>query len=533
MNRSNFFQTGRLMKHILKRDRFRIPIWLISLIFFTITVPVAFDELYPSQQERDFLAETMNNPALIAMVGPADLSNYTIGVMTSHQMLLITALIVGLMSILMMIRHTRADEEDGRLELIRSLPVGKLSMLNASLIVVIIVNIVLVILTGVFLFSLGIESIDFEGSLLYGATLGFTGILFATITAVLAQLTETSRGTLGFAIAILLGSYFLRAIGDVSAEVLSWISPLGWVPMTEVYANNQWWPIVLMILLSFVFTILAYYLNTIRDLGAGLLPSKAGKATASNWITNPIGFALRLQKTAIISWAVGMLLFGLSYGSVFGDLESFIEGNDMLKQIFANNSEISLVEQFISILMIVITLFATIPPLLNIFRLYAEEKKGRLENIMSFSLSRTRLMFSYLIISIVNGFVMISLAAFGLWAAGNAVVDDGISFWNIYSAALAYYPAMIVLIGLATFFIGYKPKFNFIIWLYLFYSFIVLYFGEIFQFSEWVGKLSPFGYIPALPVDEFEWLPIIILTIIAIILIIGGLISYNKRDIQN
>src|SRR5690606_40119045 len=121
-------------------------------------------------------------------------------------------------------------------------------------------------------------------------------------------------------------------------------------------------------------TILAYYLNTIRDLGAGLLPSKAGKATASNWITNPIGFALRLQKTAIISWAVGMLLFGLSYGSVFGDLESFIEGNDMLKQIFANNSEISLVEQFISILMIVITLFATIPPLLNIFRLYAEEK---------------------------------------------------------------------------------------------------------------------------------------------------------------
>ncbi|MDQ7862150.1 hypothetical protein RCO48_17630 [Peribacillus frigoritolerans] len=39
--------------------------------------------------------------------------------MMAHQMLLLTAMAVGIMSILLVTRHTRADEEDGRIEMIR------------------------------------------------------------------------------------------------------------------------------------------------------------------------------------------------------------------------------------------------------------------------------------------------------------------------------------------------------------------------------------------------------------------------------
>ncbi len=45
----------------------------------------------------------------------------------AHQMLLLTAMAVGIMSILLVTRHTRADEEDGRIEMIRSLPAGRLA----------------------------------------------------------------------------------------------------------------------------------------------------------------------------------------------------------------------------------------------------------------------------------------------------------------------------------------------------------------------------------------------------------------------
>src|SRR5690606_38458527 len=161
-----------------RRDRVRLPLWILGIVFFTFIIPSAVLDLYPSEEDRDIMAETMNNPAIVAMAGPADFENYKIGVMTAHQMLIFTAIVVGLMSILLVTRHTRADEEDGRIELVRSLPVGRLSNLHATIIVYVVTFILLALIIGLGLFALNIESMDLEGSLLYGAVLGATGIFF-------------------------------------------------------------------------------------------------------------------------------------------------------------------------------------------------------------------------------------------------------------------------------------------------------------------------------------------------------------------
>lgn len=525
-------KTGALFRFIFRRDRLHIPLWLIGITFFTLIVPLAFVDLYDSQEERDGMAETMANPAMTAMVGPGYLENYTIGAMTAHQMLLFTAVVVGLMSILLVTRHTRADEEDGRLELIRSLPVGRLSNLNATLLVLCATHVILAFLTGFGLYALGIESMDLEGSLLYGTALGATGIFFAGVTALFAQFSESSRGTIGLSIAVLLVAYLVRAVGDVGNETLSWFSPLNWVTRTEAYANNHWEPVALLLGGAIVLAVLANYLNSIRDLEAGFFPAKPGRKHASPFLQTPMGLAIKLQRTGMIAWAVGMLVMGLSYGSVLGDLEAFFEGNEMMEQMLVAEEGYTMTEQFIPTLMIVMGLLATVPPGMAMLKLYGEEKKNRVEHLLGRAVSRTKLMGSYLLIAIVNGFVMLSLTAIGLWAAGDAVMEEGLDFCTIYGAALVYYPAMLVIIGLAAFLIGVLPKLGSVIWLYLFYSFIVLYLGGLLDFPDWVGQLSPYGYIPELPVDEMEWMPISILVIIAVFLIIVGFIGYNRRDIE-
>src|SRR5690625_7802082 len=58
----------------------------------------------------------------------------TIVVMMAYQMILFTAIAVAIMSILVDVRHTRADEEAGRIELIRSFPTGRLGNLSATII---------------------------------------------------------------------------------------------------------------------------------------------------------------------------------------------------------------------------------------------------------------------------------------------------------------------------------------------------------------------------------------------------------------
>ncbi|SET02714.1 ABC-2 type transport system permease protein [Oceanobacillus limi] len=532
MSNTMIKRTSRLSGLILRRDRIRIPIWLIGICFFTFVVPLSFLELYGSQQDRDVMAETMENPAMIAMVGPADLTNYTIGVMTAHQMLLLTAVVVGLMSILLVSRHTRGDEEDGRIEMIRSLPVGRLSNLHATLMVYTFVNILLALIVGFGLYALNIESMDLEGSLLYGATLGATGIVFAGVTALFAQLSESSRGTIGLSIAVLLIAYLIRGIGDVSNEALSWVSPLGWVTKTEAYGANDWWPILLMLGVSICLFFLAYYLNAIRDLGAGFLPSKPGKKHASAFLQSPIGLSLRLQRTGTIAWAIGMFVIGASYGSVLGDLDSFFEGNEMMMQMLASEEGYSFTEQFLPMLMIVMAILAAIPPVMAMNKLYGEEKKNRIEHLLGRAVSRTKLMGSLLIIAVVNGFVMISLAAIGLWVAGVSVMEEPFEFGTVYGMAVAYYPAILVMISVAVLLIGVLPKLTSFTWLYLFYSFVVLYLGGIFQLDEWVGDLSPFGHVPQLPIEDMAWVPIGSLTIVAVMITVIGFVGYNKRDME-
>ena len=530
---SNLFaQMGYLSRFIFRQDRQRISIWIMALTFFTLIVPISFGGLYGSQQEREAMAQTMANPAMTAMIGPANLSNYTLGIMTAHQMLLMTATVVALMSILFVTRHTRANEEDGRLEMIRALPTGRLSYLNASLLVVSVTCMALALISGFGLFMLGIESMNLEGSLLYGTALGATGLFFAGVTAVFAQLSDSSRGTIGYSIGALLIAYLYRAITDVSNETLSWISPLAWVTKAEVYDHNNWWPVVLMIVTSFVLYIIANYLHAIRDVDQGFLPPKPGRKYASIFLQNPIGLALRLQRVGMISWAIGMYVLGASYGSVLGDLETFFSDNEAMKQLLPPVEGVSLIEQFIPMLMIVISLLATIPPVMSMNKLRSEEKKERIVHLLAKNVSRTKLIGSYFIISIVNGFIMLSFAALGLWSVGNIVVEGGLSFGIIVGAAISYYPAMLVMISLAVLLIGIYPRFTSFIWLYVFYSFIVLYLGGLFQFSDWVGNISPYGHVPQTPIEDFSLLPLILLSIVAMMLTVIGVIGFNKRDIE-
>lgn len=466
MARQVFANTGTLTRFILRRDRIRFPIWVLSLSALTVLVAEAFMNLYSTAEERLAIAETMQNPAMSAML-----------------------VLFGM-------------------------------------------NLLLALIIGLGLYTLGIESMDLEGSLLYGAALGATGMFFSAVTAVFAQMSESSRGTIGLSFAVLGVAYLIRAIGDAGNEMLSWFSPLGWVLGAEVYVTNYWWPILLTIGVAVAIVILALYLNAIRDLESGFLPSKPGRKYASTFLQSPLGLTLRLQRTGLIAWAIGMYVLGASYGSVLGDLDAFFSGNDMLEKLLTPVPGFSLTEQFLTMLMSVMAMFCTIPTLMAMLKLIGEEKKNRTEHLLSRAVSRTRLMGSSLIVSFVVAYVMVSFTAIGLWSAAAATMENGIAFSILYSAAMVYLPAMWVMIGVAVLLIGFAPGLTGWIWFYLLYSFLVVYLGGLFQFPEWLSKLSQFGHIPKLPVEDMDFMKLSVLTFIAVVLAVVGFVGYNRRDIQ-
>lgn len=533
MNNHLFEKTGILSRFIMRRDRVRIPVWMLSFVIISIIVAVTFTDLYASVEERQAIAETMKNPAMTALFGEAyGINDYTAGPMMAHQMLLLTAIVVAIMSVLFVARHTRISEEAGQIELLRALPTGRLSQLSATLLMSTAVNILLALAVGFGLYALQIESIDLEGSLLYGAALGTVGIFFAAVTAVFAQVAESSRNAIALSFSVLGIAYVIRAIGDVSSEAVAWFSPLGWILRTEVFVSNLWWPILLSLGVALILTILSFYLHAIRDIGAGLFPAKPGKSTANAFILHPFGLAIRLQRTGIIAWLIGMSVLGMTYGSVLGDLEAFFTESELMQQLLQSNAGASITEEYITMLMSVMAMMSVIPAVMVLLKLKGEEMQNRTENLFSRAVSRIKVFGSYVALAHLVGFFALLVSAVSLWVAGIAVMEDMLSLGTIIQAALVYLPAMWVMISLATLFIGFAPSAVYVTWIYLGYAFVVSYFGGLLKFPSWLESFSVFAHIPEVISQDMTYVSVIVLTLISIGITWIGFILYQKRDLK-
>ena len=116
--------TLALTRFILRRDRIRILVWIVTLVALAALTTVGIEGLFPTQAALDqTAAATVGNAAMIAFNGPAQGLN-TVGGQVAFQFGSAGLVLVGLMSIFMVGRLTRGEEEGGRLEVVRSLPVG-------------------------------------------------------------------------------------------------------------------------------------------------------------------------------------------------------------------------------------------------------------------------------------------------------------------------------------------------------------------------------------------------------------------------
>ncbi|WP_246206690.1 ABC transporter permease [Virgibacillus ihumii] len=533
MRNGLFTGTASIMKLLFRQQRTKILLWLTAFTVIILATALAYPDVYPNEQARTSFAMTMNNPLMEAMVGPGYETNEyltTITTLFAQETLLFTAIIVAVMNILLIGRSTRADEEDGLMEYVQSLPVGRLTYLTAAMIVTITVNIMLAVLLGIGLYMTDVEGADLESSLLYGAVLGAAGLVFAAVTSLMAQLTETSRGTTMFSFAVLIAAYLVRAAGDVSNHTLSFFSSLGWTVRTDVFMSNNWWPVWVSLLTVIVIFSAAFYLNAIRDLGSGFIPQKPGRKHAPALLTTTFGFAWNQQRVNIISWMVILFIFSASFGYILDDLETYFADVPFMEQLLDKGS--NLTQQFISILIAIMSLISAVPPVMTIMAIKNEETKDRVENFYSRAVSRIRLLGSYLLLAIFVSIMMQGLIGIGLWSASTAVMDQPLDFSNTIKSAFVYLAAIWCLLGLTVFLIGFIPKVSGFVWLYLAYGFIIVYLGDILDLPDWVNHMSVFEFVPELPAADMNMTHIFIMIGSACFLTVAGFLGYKKRDIR-
>ena len=517
----------------LRRDRIVLPVWVYVFAASIGSTGYSFRHLYTSLAQRlSLTASVQHDPSVLALSGPV--FGTSAGSLVAWKVLVFAAAGAGLMGIFTVVRHTRDDEEQGRLELVGAAVVGRQAPLAASLAVAFGASLVLIPLIAVVQAALGYP---LAGSVALGAAVGLSGCVFAAVGAVCAQLTVSARTARGMAVGVLGVAFLLRAVGDAASGTswLRWASPLGWAEQMRVYANPRWGVTILFVLSAAALAGGAALLAAHRDLGAGLLPARAGRPEAPPWLRSPLALAWRLQRETLYGWAAGFALAGAVFGSAARGIGPMLNTSAQARQIFIRlGGHSGLVAAYLAAVIAMMGLAAAAYAIAAILRLHGEESQGRAEPVLAASVGRVRWAGSQLLVAALGSAGLLVVGGLAM-ALGEGLTSGGLAAQlpRLIGAGLAQIPAAWVMAGLAVALYGLAPRIAVTgAWTALGVATLITLLGPATRLAQAVLDVSPFSHLPKLPGAPVTVAPLAWLVGAAVVLAAAGLAGFRRRDLM-
>jgi ABC-2 type transport system permease protein len=522
---------GTMLRLVVRRNRVRLAVWWVVIVGLFAYVGAYYKTLFTTQAALNDFAALSNTPSIKALTGLAAVPN-TLGGAVWTKIWMTCALTLAFGVVFLITRSGRADEEVGRIELLRSRMLGRDAYSAASWLV----NAVLCVAVGagVALASatsgLDPAGAGIAGSLVLGASVTGVGLVAIGVGAVAGQVTSTSRGANALGSVILGVFYMLRMIGDLGDGRLTWVSPVGWGQEMQPWGANRWWPFVLLVGLTGVLLAVAARLEARRDLGAGMMPDRPGPAGVPARYATPLGLALRLQRGPIIGWSATIVLCALVFGSVVQAMTNLLhDAGSMATAVIGGTT----VDALLSLLVLLIALVTTVFALQSATSLRADEASGIVEPQLAGALSRTRWAVQRLLIPAVGTAVLLLVGGACMGAGYGSLIGDPGQTSRLALAALAYWPAVMVLVGVAVALFGWLPRFAIpLTWGVLSAMWFIVLIGDALHLPGWLLNLLPFSATPHQPLVSLTWTPLVILMLVAVGLVWTGLGRFARRDVQ-
>ena len=310
---TSYAGTGDLIRLILRRDRIRLPVWLLGLGGMIAVSALLVPPIYDTPEKIAGYARAIGTSPVSYLMSGRQAGIDTMGGIVANEISQVAQLGICLMVMFLVVRHTRAEEETGCAELLRSSVVGRHAATLAALLYGGAAAVLVGLVTTV---SMLAADLDSAGSVIYGIGLTLLGLCYAAVSLVAAQVSSSGRGALGIAGAAIAVGYLVRGVGAMKDNELVWASPFGWAQRMDALGGEQWWPTAPLLALTAGLLGLAAWLTAQRDFGDGVLQTRAGRARASRWLSTPFGLAMRLQRGLIMGWGIGLTALALIYGAV-------------------------------------------------------------------------------------------------------------------------------------------------------------------------------------------------------------------------
>jgi ABC-2 type transport system permease protein len=523
--------TATMVRLVLRRNRIRLVVWWVVLVGLFAYVTAYYKDILATQSALDDFAAVSNVPSIKALTGLAAAPN-TLGGAVWTKIWMSCALSLAFGVLFLVTRNGRADEEVGRTELLRSRMLGVHAYSTASWVV----NAVLCVAVGagVALASAagGLDPVGtgITGSLIVGASMTGVGLVGVGVGAVVGQVTSTSRGANALGSIVLGACYVLRMVGDLGDGRLTWASPIGWGQEMQPWGADRWWPLGLLVLLAAALLTLAAWLEARRDLGSGLFPERRGRGWAPAWYATPLGLGLRLQRGPMIGWTATIVISALLFGSVVKAMTNLItDAGGTAANLIRGTG----VDALLSLLVVLIAMITTVFAIQSAVSLRSDEASGMIEPQLAGSMSRTRWATQRLLIPAVGSALLLLVGGAAMGAGYGSIIGDPSQIGRLALSALAYWPAVMVFVGIAVALFGWLPRMAIpLAWGVLAAMWFIVLIGDALHLPSWILNVLPFSATPNVPYAPLTWPPLVIMTLVAGALIWTGLSRFEHRDVQ-
>jgi ABC-2 type transport system permease protein len=514
--------TGVLLRFSLRRDRVMIPVWVAVTALMILSMPNTLKGVYGTETERaDLLHQVATNSSFRALIGPV--FGDGLGALTAWRAGVYAGALAAVTGLLVVVRHTRDEEESGRQELLASGAVGRRASLTAALLAAAVAAGVLALLVAA-----GLAAQGAAGALAFGLGLAGVGMVFATMAAIVAQLTESARLARGLTAGLLGAAFVLRAAGDAVSDdgssVWTWLSPLGWLENLRAFAAERWWVLGLFAAAVAAQGAVAYVLAGRRDVGMSFLPTRPGPATGR--LGSAGALAWRLQRGGVLGWSIGFFLAGVVYGGLTDGVAGLVGDNRQARQLFERmGGRSGITDAFLASMTGMLGLVAALYVVASVLRLNGEETSGRAEPLLANAVSRLRWAAGHLTIAFGGSVLIMLLAGVGF------AIGYGRQVGPVLGACLVQVAGVWVIGGVAVLLLGLLPRAAVAAWGVAGAVLLVGWVGPALNAPRAVLDISPYGHLPKLPGASMEWGPVLVLLGVAVVLVGVGLAGLRRRDL--
>lgn len=526
-----FTGTKHLLRFMVRRDRMRAVAWVGGIVGVSAASVASVAALYDTPEEIQAYASLATADVSIkALAGPGyglEVPNPAQGAVVMNEIQLYSYLAIALMCAFLIVRHTRAEEETDRAELVRSTSVGRLATLTAAMVWVAILTLLVSALLGSVLLFAGL---GVAGTVAYSLGAFGTGLFFIGVSSITAQISSSARAATSSAGAILGISFIIRALGDIGSGALSWASPVGLALNVKAFDGERWWAGGLLSFCAVLLLALGTVLAGRRDMGAGFFHQTPGPAVGSGLLSSPLALAARLQRTSLIGWTVGMAIMGYFMGTVANQADELLE-NEAVAEFIAQAGAANPSDSFLATMILMVAIIISGFTVSSALRLRAEENNGRTEVVLALPVKRRTLLLGSFVVTALGTAVIVVTSGVATGLGYGIAVSDLSYVLKLTGSALNVLPPLLVVASLSLLLVAARPKVAGIAWLSVAVAAVVGLLAETLKLPQWVRDISPFEHVAAVPAQDFAIGPVLILLAISVALVGLSVLAFDRREV--